>query len=171
MILPTTFQLTLLLLAALLVYAAARDLDEYKIPNRISLAVTGLYPSFAIAAGVSPTQVLVSGGLALAVLIVGVILYMRGTMGGGDAKLAAATMLWAGPDFGIWFLIITGLAGGAMAIAIISPYRGMLAHACDRLGRTGNRNPFLKTVLPYGVAICVGGLFVVALRLGFVSVT
>jgi prepilin peptidase CpaA len=59
------------------------------------------------------------GGVALAVLAVGFLCFRLGWMGGGDAKLLAVLSLWAGSQGTVSFLLLTGLAGGGLAIALL----------------------------------------------------
>jgi len=54
-------------------------------------------------------------GIGLALLIYGVLFWMGG-MGAGDVKLCAAIGAWIGPGQFFIALVITGLAGGIMAL-------------------------------------------------------
>lgn len=152
------YYLIITLFLALLSMAAMNDIAEYKIPNRINLAIAALYPAFVLAA---PQSVDWIGGLVVAatMLALGVVLFVFRRMGGGDVKMIAATALWAGPlgitDF-ILFMVVTG---GLMAVARLNVFNTRLAltfgHATD------NEKP-----LPYGVAIAAGGFAITALLLG-----
>ena len=55
-------------------------------------------------------------GAALAVLVVTFVFFARGWIGGGDAKLAAATALWLGFDQLLNYLIIASLLGGILTL-------------------------------------------------------
>jgi len=85
-------------------------------------------------------------------------LFAIGGMGGGDAKLLAATALWMG--FGVSlvdYLVTSALLGGLLTLAILV-FRGSPVAAI-----TGN-NIFLrhladrKTGIPYGIALGIGGM-------------
>ncbi len=161
--LPDVFVITLFL--GLLALAALNDLTEFKIPNRICVAIVALYPVHVLA---SPQSIdwlggLVVGGLAL---VFGIVLFVMRAMGGGDIKLIAATALWAGPGGIVDFIGISALAGGVMALIMLSPMRYSLAMAFDRSGNRDACEALLGCVLPYGVAIAIGGFVVAAHLLG-----
>ena len=86
----------LLIFPALMAYAAASDLLTMTIPNRLSLALVAGFAAFAILAGLSMQAVLLHLGAGAAVLAASFALFAFGWIGGGDAKLAAATALWLG---------------------------------------------------------------------------
>src|SRR5215472_9163481 len=96
----------LLLFPAIMSFAASSDLLTMTIPNRVSLLLVVGFAALAVASGMSLTVV---GWHVLAAVLVLVITYgffTQGWMGGGDAKLAAATALWFGfdhlPDYAIY---------------------------------------------------------------------
>lgn len=153
------------LFLGLLALAAISDVAEFKIPNRICLAIAALYPVHVLASPQSvdwPGGLLVGGGA----LLCGIALFALRAMGGGDVKLIVVTALWAGPSAIIDFVGFSALAGGVMAVFMLSPVRYALAMAFDRSGDKETRDALLGTVLPYGVAIAVGGFFVGAHLLG-----
>jgi prepilin peptidase CpaA len=85
-------------------------------------------------------------------------MFAAGWIGGGDGKLFAVCALWLGWPAVLPFMLYTGLAGGALTIAILGLRSGWLAPAVAggpawlrKLGTTGGD-------LPYGVAIAVGAL-------------
>ena len=85
-------------LLTLLVLAALTDLRERRIPNWLTGGVAALYPVY-LAAQPDP------GGLAGGArprrrwsVVVGLGLFARELIGGGDVKLIAALSLWAGLD-------------------------------------------------------------------------
>jgi Flp pilus assembly protein protease CpaA len=71
-------------------------------------------------------------------------------------------MLWVGPDFGLEFLLVMALAGGALAVMAIVPVFGFVWQWA--LMRTGLGGLFVPQTgppsIPYGVAISVAGTFV-----------
>ena len=156
-----------------MVWAAISDLRAYIIPNRVCLAVAGLYPAYVLAlyaAGGPPVAWAWSLLCALIVFVGGVALFAIGAMGGGDVKLLSAVTLWAGPDLVFPFVFVTALAGAALAV--IFALRLCLADAREQADGTMTLGvltagifrlrhaPLMKLVLPYGVAIAGGGLFV-----------
>jgi prepilin peptidase CpaA len=76
--------------------------------------------------------------------------FAAGMMGGGDVKLAAALALWFSPSGTVKFLVFTSLAGGVLTLALVAWHR-----ARKREGRPQ---------IPYGVAIAIGGLAILAQR-------
>ncbi len=136
--------------AALLITAAYTDANRYRIPNRICLALMGLFPLFALTAprGVDWDQHLMVFGL---VLTCGFALFMGNLAGAGDIKLLAATGLWAGPHFIAMFLIVTAIAGGLLAVIMT-----ILTYVRNRAGKQALS--LAKVPIPYGIAIAAGGL-------------
>ncbi|WP_425410888.1 A24 family peptidase [Hyphococcus sp.] len=142
--------------AALLI-AAANDIYEFKIPNWISLVLVGVYPAAGLAVGAG-ADILMEGALiGAAALAIGFGLFAAKIIGGGDAKLLAATTPWLGlGSLGV-FLFNTALAGLVLALAMRMfrklPILPVYAHA-PWLIRLHER----KKDLPYAVAIAAGGL-------------
>ncbi len=94
-----TDAIRLLLFPALMAFAASSDLFTMTISNRLSLALAGGFALLAIATGMSlPADRPASCGRAALVLVVSFVFFTQGWIGGGDAKLAAATALWFGFD-------------------------------------------------------------------------
>lgn len=143
----------------LLALAAYFDVKEYRIPNRVSLFIAALYAVHVLA---STPPVDWVGGLIVAAITVAVLsaLYAFRAVGGGDVKLMTVTALWAGPAAVVEFLVITTLAGGLLALLMISSARFGLALGPEAAGERGIKTMLSKESLPYGVAIAVGGFFV-----------
>ena len=90
--------------------------------------------------------------VAGALLLIGFGLFAFGHIGGGDVKLLAASALWAGPELILAFLLLTAMAGGLLSAALLvqNRYGWVLGFASGDEG----------AVVPYGVALAAGGLFV-----------
>lgn len=148
----------------LLALAAYFDVREYRIPNRLSLFIAALYPVHVVAS-VQPVDWV--GGLVVAAIALAVLLalYAFRAVGGGDVKLMTVTAMWAGPTAMADFLVITTLAGGLLALLMISSARFGFAVGLAGTGRRGTKRVVLKEALPYGVAIAAGGFFVGGLLL------
>ena len=155
--------------------AAFKDLAERRIPNPLTGGLAALYPVYVL---VSPTPVVwpAALGLAVVVFVIGLGLFARELIGGGDVKLIAALSLWAGPEQFVWFMLVTTLAGGALSLISLWYRRwgGLIgAHlATFGLATAGSRIPALpdapseqpaarSTTLPYGVAIAAGGIAII----------
>ena len=160
----STGHLVILCFAGLLCWALVSDALTMKIPNRISVGIVALYPAWVIATGMTLEHILMPLALAAGMLLAGFLAVDRGWIGGGDAKMLAAISLWAGEPLLLVLIFVTTLVGGVMATAAI------LSEAMRRravLARGGEVNgPFLTSVIkskiPYGVAIAIGGGVVAA---------
>lgn len=140
-----------------LIAAGASDLARYEIPNGLSVA---LVAAFALFAATLPLPVVVDHVLVgLTVLGAMAALFAAGLCGGGDVKLLAATALWMGwvrlPEF----LLLTALAGGALALILLA-VRYLAASPMVAATGVRPRRLFAKSSgVPYGVAIAAAGLF------------
>ncbi len=166
MTLAITHNIVGLIMLLLLAWAAWTDLFDRLILNRVSLLLLALWPAHVLLA---PEQVAVWSHLAvgLGVFIVGYVLWLGGTIGGGDVKLLSAVALWAGPEHAPSFLLVTACLGGALALAylVFVHSKPILAYAACRLGlpdrvaalalAENGRAP----TLPYAVAIAGGGVW------------
>ena len=144
---------------ALMAYAAASDLLTMTIPNQVSLALVISFAVFATGSGLSWEAValhVAAGGL---VLTVAFALFAFGWIGGGDAKLAAATALWLGFNTLMEYLLISTVAGGLLTLAILS-LRGwplpLFALRWTWLSRLHDRS----SGVPYGIALAGAALVV-----------
>lgn len=155
-----TEQFTILAFAGLLIAAAASDWRSMTVPNRYSLALAGLFPSYVLASGIEAdwTGSLIYAAIAFAV---GFLLFVLRICGGGDVKLFAAVALWAGPAYFVPMLFYTTVSGGIMALSLWLHHkysRNALPASLPLAAREPDN--FAKQPMPYAVAIAVGGLFV-----------
>ena len=144
---------------AAMIFAGIMDLMTLKIRN---ILVTGIAVVFFIAApiiGLSLHEIGLSIAVASLVLLVSFGFFAAGWVGGGDAKLAAATALWFGWEHVLPYLIVSTLAGGLLTLAVLG-FRSMLLPA------SFYGYPWLvklhesKTGVPYGIAFAIGALFI-----------
>ncbi len=145
--------------AGLLVAAAISDARFLIIPNRYCLAIALLYPAHILSTGsdVNWIGAIVIGGI---LLVLGFFLHAGKIIGGGDAKLVAAVALWAGTELFVDFLILTGIAGGAVALGLWLRHRLSRAASAGLFFLTPPDPHFAKQPMPYAVAIATGGLYV-----------
>lgn len=161
--------LSLATMMGLALASAFSDVKTYRIPNAFSLGLLALYPFFALTAPY-PTQPLLSLGVMAAVLVVGFAVFSLRLMGGGDVKLMTALSLFAGPALIMDLLLVTAVAGGAISVVMLfRSARFALASAFDQVGSRVLRDALLTDVIPYGVAIAAGAVFL-ALRLAAMTV-
>ena len=149
----------LLLFPAMMAFAASSDLFTMTISNRIALALVAGFFALAFVAGMNLDDVLSHVGAAFTVLAVTFVFFARGWIGGGDAKLAAATALWLGFDHLMAYLVYASLFGGVLTLAImrfrLMPLPAMLAEQewVKRLHR-------LDGGVPYGIALAAAALMI-----------
>lgn len=128
-----------------------------QIADGFSLAILVLFVMWAVGELASGRLTLSDAGLAVAcalgVFAVGAAAFAAGALGGGDVKLLAAVSLFAGPAGLVDFLLVTGLSGGLLGLAI-------LAGAPIGQPAMGPLRARLRSGLPYGPAIAIGGLWV-----------
>jgi len=157
------FPHTCLILASLLLCTAALwDAATFTIPNWISIALVVLFIPYAVSTpemtwGNIGTHLLVAG-IAFAV---GFALFAMNVLGGGDVKLMTATLLLIGNDGLDNFLVIVALTGGVLSVGAIVLYvlRRRLIYI---------KGKSLRHIhLPYGLALCAGGLAVLVPKINF----
>jgi prepilin peptidase CpaA len=100
-------------------YAAFSDLFTMRISNRLSSALVLGFVAVAAVSGLSMTEIGVHVGAATLVLSISFVLFTQGWIGGGDAKLAAATALWLGFEHLLPYLLYASLFGGVLSLVIL----------------------------------------------------
>ncbi len=149
----------LLLFPAMMAFAASSDLFTMTISNRVSLILIGGFFVMAFVVGFSLDAMLSHIYAALAVLAVTFVFFARGWIGGGDAKLAAATALWLGFDHLMPYLLYASLFGGVLTLLMI---RFRLVPLPDVLARQEwvRRLHKLDGGVPYGIALAAAALMI-----------
>ena len=149
--------LILSIFPAAMTLAAVTDLFTLTVPNRIVIALALLFLLAAPLAGFGLADIGVHAGLALAALALGFALFALGLVGGGDAKLFAASCLWLGPQAIVPYALYAALIGGALALLLLfwraQPLPAMLASK-GWLVRLHSPNEGM----PYGIALAAAGL-------------
>src|SRR5947209_18286624 len=141
----------LLLFPALMAFAASSDLITMTISNRVSLALVASFFALAIAWHMPLAEIGLHVGASAAVLVVAFIFFARGWIGGGDAKLAAATALWLGFDQLPNYVIFASLFGGVLTLAIMR-FRLMTLPPVLANQEWVNRLHRMDSGIPYGIA-------------------
>ena len=134
-------------LAAMLIVAVVGDLRSRTIPNWLNAAIALSAIPFWWFSGLSLWPD-VAAHVAVAALVFAIfaLAFHIGAMGGGDVKLIAAVSLWLSPFAVAKLLVIMSLAGGVLTLAMLIRHRW--AKSATALE------------IPYGVAIAVGGFWV-----------
>ncbi len=152
-------QLTLVLIfPALVVTGGLRDLTSFIIPNWISLALVAGFALAAPACGLAAAEIGLCFAVGAAALVIGMGMFAAGWIGGGDAKLLAAAALWLGWPASLSFMVFVGLAGGALAMGLLSLRSGWVRPFLPAGPRWFGRLVEPKGDVPYGVAIAAGAL-------------
>ena len=159
-----TLALAIVIVFGMLIWAAVSDVIARRIPNAISAIVA---TAFCFASIGAPERADLLGGAWVAgiVFLVGFVGFIFGKIGGGDVKLMAAMALWAGPAAALDFLVITGLAGGGLALIYLLPelnltmtwFKVQAERAAPKYVAAFAAGKTVKEGLPYGVAIAIGG--------------
>jgi prepilin peptidase CpaA len=149
----------LLLFPALMAFAASSDLLTMTISNKLSLALIAGFFVLTLAIGMSWPAIGMHLAAAALVLVFSFGFFSQGWIGGGDAKLVAATALWFGFDNLFDYLIYASMFGGVLTLLLIQfrklPLPGPLARQAwiMRLHETGGG-------IPYGIALAAAALAV-----------
>jgi prepilin peptidase CpaA len=151
--------LRLTLFPAVMAFAASSDLITMTISNRVSIILVGGFLALALMSGMPTMEVLSHVGAGALVLVVTFGFFTCGWIGGGDAKLAAATAMWFGFDYLLNYLLYASLLGGALTLLLLElrlvPLPGLLAGQfwAQRLHRKDGD-------IPYGIALAAAALLV-----------
>src|SRR5260221_3056429 len=149
----------LLLFPSLMAFAASSDLVTMTISNRVPLILVAGFFALALYSGMNPQAMMWHAGAALAVLAVTFVFFARGWIGGGDAKLAAATALWLGFDHLVAYLLYASIFGGVLTLAII-PFRRMPLPATLAKQAWVQRLHQFDGGVPYGIALAAAALLI-----------
>ncbi|MCO5146231.1 MAG: prepilin peptidase [Aquamicrobium sp.] len=141
-------------------FAIVSDMVSMTIANRVSIILLATFAVVAPLTGMAWADYGWHFAAGASVLAVTFGLFAVGGMGGGDAKLMAATALWMGlsPQL-MQYLVHASVLGGALTLVLLIYRKSPLS------AFTGG-NMFLrhfaneKVGIPYGVALGAAGLMV-----------
>jgi prepilin peptidase CpaA len=141
-----------------MVFAAVSDMLSMTIANRVSVILVAVFAVVAPLTGMDWANYgghFAAGGLVLAVTF---LMFAIGGMGGGDAKLMAATAVWMGFNLNLLgYLVTSAFIGGLLTILILlyrkSPFADLTG---SHMFLRHFANPAVG--VPYGVALGIGGL-------------
>lgn len=138
-----------ILLAVLLLMAAWTDVKTRTISNELNATIALLAIIFWFAVGETLwPDIAIRIGVALGLFALFALLFLLRMMGGGDVKMIAALALWLPVKGLVAMLTVTVLSGGAIGLFLLI--------------RQKWRPNAEKPDIPYGVAIALGGLWVIA---------
>lgn len=151
--------LRLLLFPMLMAFAASSDLLTMTISNRVSLLLIAGFFVLAVASGMGLTEIGLHVAAGAAVLAISFTCFAMGWIGGGDAKVAAATALWLGFGHLLTYLVYASLFGGVLTLLLLEFRRWPLPHSLA--GQSWLlRLHHHETGIPYGIALAAGALMV-----------
>ena len=157
---PLSGTLAVTLFPLLMAYAAFSDLFTMTISNWIAILLVVGFLVLAFVTGMAPATLL---GLHLApglgVLALTFVFFARGWIGGGDAKLAAATALWLGGDHLADYGLLASVLGTVLTVGLlVLRKRALPAALCHRPWVA--RLHAAGTGVPYGIALAIAGLLI-----------
>jgi prepilin peptidase CpaA len=147
------------------------DLCSRRIPNALSLAIAALGLIRLILAN-DTTAAAHSIGAAILVFGVTFLLFWRGAIGGGDAKLITAMAVLVADHDLLSFLFLMSLCGGVLALAVLAENKlrprllSWLARVRAIEAAKCVTSPVPSSV-PYGVAIAAAGTITLILDASF----
>ena len=150
--------LVLFALPLLLAAAAGWDLASFTIPNFLPGALIAAFAIFAAVVHLRAPDIglhLLAGGIGLAA---GFALFAFGCIGGGDAKLYAALLLWLGLRDLMSYTLVATMLGGVLTLALLGLRRLPLPSFFARQGWIMRLHD--SRGIPYGVALAAGAFIV-----------
>ena len=151
--------LVIIALPVLLAAAAGWDVASFTIPNFLQAALLACFVAFALAAGLGVSTIashLLAGLIGLAI---GIGLFARGLVGGGDAKLFAVVLLWLGFSDLVPYALFASLFGGALTLSFLFLRHLPLPAPFARQGWILRLHDE-KAGIPYGVALVAGAFWI-----------
>lgn len=149
---------SLLILAfVILCLLAVGDFAKRRLSNKLTGLYTLAFIPAAWVAGLSPAVLGQHFGVAVVGFLVLLLLFAFRVMAGGDVKLGIAVLLWAGPGMALQTVAVIAWSGGLLAVLgwladrRVSWPRGLCFLAGGLSARRG---------VPYGVALALGGIYV-----------
>lgn len=138
--------------------AATSDLLTMRVPNVLVIALAVAFILAAPLAGFGATELGIHLGVATAALAIGFGLFAMGWIGGGDAKLFAASCLWLGPAV-LSYVVYAALIGGVLTLALLYWRRMPLPALLTSQNWIVRLHDPQKGV-PYAIALATAGLLV-----------
>jgi prepilin peptidase CpaA len=151
--------LAMMVLPLLLALAAGWDLASYTIPNLLPVGIAAAFVAFGLVCGLPAATWAAHCAAGFVALIAGFALFAARWIGGGDAKLFAATALWFGFGDLMSYALVAALIGGALTLTLLMVRRIPLPAVLIRQGWIARLHDH-RSGVPYGVALAAGALAV-----------
>jgi prepilin peptidase CpaA len=144
---------------AALLWLAAFDVRTRRLPTHVVLAIGLLFFIDAVVIRMPIVVMLAHVGLALAVFLICAVLFFAKMLGGGDAKLAAVIFLWVGLPLALPTLTLISVVGTLVAVLSYATRKmsSEQKHSWKRLLALFS----CSRGVPYGVALAIGGGFLI----------
>jgi len=155
---PIAF-IALVIFPLLMAFAAFSDLFTMRISNKLVLALVAAFFALALFVGLPLPEIGIHLACAAVVLVFAFAFFAFGWIGGGDAKLLAATTLWLGLGVMLPYLIYASLLGGALTLLLLAARRYPLPEKLRAI-KWIDRLHDSKTGVPYGIALAIAGILV-----------
>jgi len=149
----------LIVFSSAMVFAAVWDLTTMTIPNCLTLALAAGFVLVLPFSGLGLAQIGLHIAAGAVMLLVGMACFGFGWIGGGDAKLVAATALWIGWSDLLVYLLMASVFGGALTLLILYFRSLPLPLALGRQAWVARLHD-QKAGIPYGLALAAGALFI-----------
>jgi len=139
---------------ALLAIAAYSDIKMLRIPNLLVIAIAAIGVARLVLLG-DLLSAIYAVGFGLFVFLIGILLFSRGIVGGGDVKLLVATILLIRYRDLFEFFVVMSVVGAILSVAVVLIHSYLPLVAGPRLAV---RLPKSRLPVPYGVAIATAGI-------------
>lgn len=135
------------------------DVKHYRIPNAYALILLGLYAALLAGGALGWTALppwpadLTAAGLGFLVCFA---LFAGRLLGGGDAKLIPAVLLWVPAGHALTFVLAMTLSGAAVALWKLQRCRALVEATSEPIKNTENIDK-----IPYALPIFIGYCFTI----------
>lgn len=142
-----------------MIFAGLRDLTTMTIPNWLTLVLVVAFFAAAAMSSMPLRDIVQHTVVGFVCLLIGMVFFARGWIGGGDAKLMAAVAMWVGWAQALPYFVTASILGGALTLIILG-YRNLPLPAfvvrCGWAIRLHDR----AEGVPYGIALAFAGLLI-----------
>jgi prepilin peptidase CpaA len=142
-----------------MIYSAFSDALTMTIANRVSLVLIATFVIIAPFIGLTLPEFAMHWVGFGVVLTTTFVLFEIGAMGGGDAKLLAATSLWIGWNQTLLeYLLAASVLGGILTIFLVFFRKSTVATVANTLPQF--KHLVTEKDIPYGITLAIAGLMV-----------